>query len=311
MSSELLHPVGAGAFACLRKHVLTRFLVIMPKSMVTEPSTDATLPGMRLKFASFSLDEDTWGIVWAYLTPGENANARATMTLQVEMGSSQDEERRIVPICSADDPVTGDYVDIKFAMDFVHAQSYGELYAFVAYWFLVTVEVGKKAYALHVVPITQELVDDMTRLCGRKGFQEKMDIARRTVSSEAPVAGTEGANTDNRAVSWLDPVDGSATLGTLSRSVPTGLVLRTRSQSCTPSQASSFEESFGTSISSRSRRIDEDPNRTLEVVLAEKRAVQERIKKSMSDLPRLYSREQELQCESEQLRAKQVERANG
>jgi hypothetical protein len=40
-------------------------------------------------------------------------------------------------------------------------------------------------------------------------------------------------------------------------------------------------------------------NRTLEVVIAEKKAIRERIKKSMRDLPLFYSMEQKLEREIE------------
>jgi hypothetical protein len=169
------------------------------------------------------------------------------------------------------------------------------MFAFVAYWFLWAKEKKEMPSAKHIVPITQELMDSLARVCGRHGFQKKMKTMRRTVISEVTTTeaeDTEGVDTrdDDRAhrVRRRDP----------------SVVIQSR--------ASSHGNNSDTSNTSNLRRMPTvgAGNRTLEVVITEKKAIRERIKNSMRDLPLFYSMEQKLEREIEQLQAKKVDQAN-
>jgi hypothetical protein len=174
MAEAVLHVAGPGALEYLRQNVAVDVCNAMPTEMVVEDSPHDAFPGVRVRLAKFwEDDENGSGWIWAYLSSNEPADTRPTLTLQAEIESPKGSGLRIIPVCAPSDPVTGAFISMQFVMDFVHARSYREMFAFVAYWFLWAKEKKKMLSAKHVVPITQELMDSLARVCGRQGFQEK------------------------------------------------------------------------------------------------------------------------------------------
>jgi hypothetical protein len=195
MSAAELHVAGPGALEYLRQNVAVDVSHAMPTEMVVEDSPHDAFPGVRVRLAKFwEDDENASGWIWAYLSSNEPVDTRPTLTLQAEIESPKDTGLRIIPVCAPSEPVTGPFISLQFVMDFVHARSYREMFAFVAYWFLWAKEKKEMPSAKHIVPITQELMDSLARVCGRQGFQKKMKAMRRTVISE--VTTTEAEDTE-------------------------------------------------------------------------------------------------------------------
>lgn len=302
----------------LRNNMSEDISAIMPLTMNIEKNKKAPFSGVRLRLAEFDAPDHGNGRVWAYLTPSGDAEISPSMTIQVEMEAIGVDEARIIPVLSEEDAATGEYLDLAEVKSYVHAQSYGELFAFVCYWFI--------AVADHVVPITQTLLDDLNRLCGREAFREEMKAMRSNVISDvSPTEADQSEQIDESDVLVLrspysDYGDAESVISdtAISQSAaPAQLHQRARQWDTevafpprTHSQASSRQGESSTSIAPNTRRAIRTGERTLSTLLVQKNAISDQIRKSLSSLPLLYDMERKLQRQIDQARAKETSQAN-
>lgn len=85
----------------------------------------------------------------------------------------------------------------------IDAQTYKQLYAFVAYAFLLAADSKEVIFDQHVIPIDQELIDNLSALCTRESSRKKMADVKAEQMSAANLAdindtGAQEANNNIR-----------------------------------------------------------------------------------------------------------------
>jgi len=176
---------------------------------------EPTFAAIRLRLAKIHL-EGASGYVWAYLRPSDDPEVRPEMTLRAEIQEMGKKDVRKILVLDDDESSTADHVPLSPVLTVFLAETVGELFTLVCYCYMVAAHAQHYRFDHHFIPIDQEFINDLTKLCSREGFRKEMKtVNNRVLSSLSPAEirqiDGDGDSETSDSDAYLSMVEGSNT----------------------------------------------------------------------------------------------------
>lgn len=173
MSSKIIKKVGFSALLKLHTLIPADILSVIPPHLEIHKNGNPVYAGIRLRLAEWDLDDKT-GCIWAYMK-WMGPDVRAIMHLFAELTAPGSSKIHIYRVRS--DKYGGNDFHIAFSslLPVLAAKDIKEVYAFVAYAFLVAAHSSHHGFTDHIVQIDEGFVSCFARLCQRPEFRAAME----------------------------------------------------------------------------------------------------------------------------------------